>query len=126
MGRKFRKYLPKGYSRKRSKSQNECSDSEAQSEVVTTDTGSQTVDVEYIPVETQTEAIVNTASTTSQTEGGSVNDVGIQTEGRSINDVGVQTEAKEDYLCIGNNDEKFAPLVTKHDGVFKDVSGMHG
>jgi len=54
-----------------------------------------------------------------------VNDVGVQTDERSANYVGVQTcETKKDYLCIGNSDEKFAPLVTKQDGVFKDASGM--
>jgi len=48
------------------------------------------------------------------------------TNERSVNDVGVQTyKTKEDYLCIRNSDKKkFAPLVTKHDGVLKDASGM--
>ena len=42
-----------------------------------------------------------------------------------MNDVGVQTdEINEDYFCIGNSDEKFAPLVAKPDGVFKDASGL--
>lgn len=30
-----------------------------------------------------------------------------------------------DNLCIGNNDEKFYPLVQKHSGTFKDLSGMY-
>jgi len=122
MGRKFRKYLPKGYSQKGfNKVQNECS---AQSEGVSTEIGLQTVDVESTSVETQTKDVI-TASVTTQTDGRSVNDVGVQTNERSVNNVGVQTcKTQEDYLCIGNSDEKFAPLVTKHDGVFKDASGM--
>jgi len=28
-----------------------------------------------------------------------------------------------DNICEGNNDERFLPLVNKHKGVFKDVSG---
>ena len=37
----------------------------------------------------------------------------------STTNVRVQTnEIKEDHLCIGNNDRKFAPLVAKHGGVF--------
>jgi len=42
-----------------------------------------------------------------------------------VNDKGVQTdEIGEDHFCIGNSDEKYTPLVAKHDGVFKDASGL--
>ena len=34
--------------------------------------------------------------------------------------------ANDDYMmCEGNNDEKFFPLVTKHQGIFKDAKGKY-
>ena len=28
-------------------------------------------------------------------------------------------------LCVGNHEEKFLPLVTKHKSIFKDVTGLY-
>jgi len=30
----------------------------------------------------------------------------------------------EEKICVGNSDEKFRPLITKHKSVFKDSTGM--
>ena len=114
MPRKFKKYLPKGYSRKGFKQvEDELGDSESQPnlEVETTESGSQTDDFGSISVETQTET-VDVKSAATQTDDESLMEVQIETD-----------ESRNDDFCIGNSDEKFAALVAKHDGVFKDASG---
>jgi len=101
------------------KSKNELSNPEAQSEVETADSGLQavTVDVESVSAKTQTETTINAENIAIQTH--------CKADKSSMNDVGAQTdEINENHFCIGNSDEKFAPLVAKHDGVFKDASGL--
>ena len=48
------------------------------------------------------------------------------TEVIEMQDAGMQvSELDEMRLCVGNNDKKFLPLVTKHKDVFKDVTGLY-
>ena len=111
---KFKKYLPKGYSWKISKQTQD--EPEDQYEVVTADYGSQTDNVGSTSVETQTEIVVDMKSVATQTDE--------ETDRMFVSDVEKQTDGnRHDNFCISNNDEKFSPLVAKHDGVFKDVSG---
>ena len=114
MPRKFKKYLPKGYSRNALKQTQD--EPEDQCEVVTADYGSQTDNVGSTSVETQTEIVIDMKNVATQTDE--------ETDRNFVSDVEKQTDGnRHDNFCIGNNDEKFAHLVAKHDGVFKDISG---
>ena len=45
------------------------------------------------------------------------------TDDCSIEASDVET-ASDEFVCEGNNDEKFGPLVAKHKGIFRNVKGM--
>lgn len=121
MPRKFRRYVAKGYSRKGLKVKTSKAD-------LLVDSGVQT-DLHFNPdedmlhlkteilqetVAVQTDIIVNSKSIETQTEVVEIQDAEIQV-----------SELDEMRLCVGNNDEKFLPLVTKHKGLFKDVTGLY-
>ena len=57
---------------------------------------------------------------------GNLGTVETQSEVVEMQDAKIQvSELAEMKLCVGNHEEKFLPLVTKHKGVFKDVTGLY-
>ena len=66
----------------------------------------------------------------AQTDKNQVKVAESQTNTTEVCHVKVQTDhdelltGDESSYCIGNNDEKFSPLITKHKSVFKDSTGM--
>lgn len=144
MPRKFRRYVEKGYSRKGSNSRKRANSAEAAKVKVSVlpeadslvDLVVQTdpqfsIDDHMVHSETQTDGIMHetTAVQTDILISGQTKTVETQTEIVAVLDAGVQVgeplAKNEMRLCIGNNDEKFLPLVTKHKGVFKDVTGLY-
>ena len=116
MPRKVRLYVPKGASRK--------GKDEEPSELV-----------QVVSVATQTDDLPPTQLTSSLVSAQTDNaleykDVAIQTDDNDLCVTGnVQEEQEEEQeeelaLCEGNSDEKFIPLIVKHKGVFRDVTGI--
>ena len=141
MPHKFRRYVTKGYGRKGAKVQtyvlpeaNSLVDS-----VVQTDLCCSTIDdilhfetesTELVQetVAVQTDTIIMKSDET-QTDTATLDNLGTvetQTEVVEMRDAKIQvSELAEMKLCVGNYEEKFLPLVTKHKGVFKDVTGLY-
>ena len=127
---KFRKHVPKGFSRKARKANKALPLATSPSAI------------ELCDAEVQTEELTETADTETQTNEMSFTTVGVQTDKNQVKVAESQTDTTEvchvevqtdhDELltgdepsyCIGNNDDKFIPLITKHKGVFKDSTGM--
>ena len=89
----------------------------------------QTDKVELREMATQTDINFDVVSTEAsmQTENPEYADMFTQTDNESIQQstVGIHnsSNATELVKCEGNNDDKFLPLVNKHKGIFKDVTG---
>ena len=125
---KFRRYVVKRYSRKSANiklsvlpQHDSLVDSAVQTDLqFNTDVdmpylGTETVDIEQDSVAVQTDTdLSETTSVETQTEVIEKQDVELQAN-----------ELDEMMICIGNSDEKFHPLVAKHKGVFKDVTGLY-
>ena len=116
MPRKVGLYVPKGASRK-GKAASRKEKGEEPSELV-----------QAASVETQTDDLPPTqlTSVSAQTDIVEYKDVAIQTDDDMCvtGDVQEEQEEEELALCEGNPDEKFIPLVVKHKGVFRDVTGI--
>ena len=115
MPRKIRLYVPKGASRKLK------DEGPSESSYVTS-------------VETQTDdhdlTSIETNSVSTQTDSPLViefKDAAIQTDDDSLQSAHADDndcdELDESIMCQGNNDEKFIPLIVKHKGVFRDITG---
>ena len=127
---KFRRYVPKGFSRKACKARKsvpyetspsviELCDAEVQTDEVlvkeTADSETQTNDINFKTVGVQTDKdLVKIAET--QTDTTEVHNVEVQ--------AGEPLSRDEPNYCVGNNDDKFIPLITKHKGLFKDSTGI--
>lgn len=82
----------------------------------------QTDEVEFREMATQTDtdlAVVLMEASTP-TENPEYADTSTQTDDESIQRI---HDPPELVKCGGNNDDKFLPLVKKHKGIFKDVTG---
>ena len=123
MPRKVRLYVPKGASRKGkaevpSESLHvasvETQTDDFQTETAAVSTQTDVVVVEFKDAAVQTD--IQTAGDSSQVESTDGDDGDGQcTDGGE--------PAEEFSLCEGNSDEKFIPLIVKHKGVFRDVTG---
>ena len=125
MPRKVRLYTPKGASRK------------GKAEVPS-ESHHVTESYHVISVETQTDDFVQleTASASTQTDVVVVEfkDAAVQTDSDSLRvELSAHTDGDgqctdsgeaESTLCEGNSDEKFIPLIVKHKGVFRDLTGL--
>jgi len=111
MPRKIRFYVPKGASRK--------GKGGGPSEAV--QMASVATQTDYSP---PTELVLSSVST--QTDyAAEYKDATMQTDSDDDVTVSVQEEREEELrFCAGNSDEKFIPLVVKHKGVFRDVTGI--
>jgi len=101
-------------------------------------------DVKMVNVGTQTEDVKSTdVSTQADLLQPSMNEAGVQTDTptnpypvqsgsanpsvvkiSSVTDDSANDRENQFILCEGNNDEKFFPLVVKHNGLFKDSTGV--
>lgn len=138
MPRKFRRYVPKGYSRKGDKVGTSVLP-EANGSIVQTDvccgtkddishceTESRELEQETVAVETDTVIMKSVETQTDIETLDTTRTVETQTEVAEMQDTEIQiSELAEMKLCVGNYEEKFLPLVTKHKGVFKDITGLY-
>jgi len=120
MPRKFRRVVRKRYSMAKTDRQASASSEEF---------------VEMVDAETQTEENVKLADAGTQAEP-LTTETSMQTDDTVVlsetltssetNNLQLVGDKENQYvLCEGNNDEKFYPLVLKHNGIFKDSSGMY-
>ena len=137
MPRKFRRVLRKGYSQKKDSLHNEATSDTEDSVLDTTEVSIQTesifTNLTTIAVQTdiQTETIFTNLTTIAvQT------DIIIHPDYCQL-DAAIQCSIEEGIkenlpppdsniqhvICEGNKDEKFYPLIEKHKGIFKDISG---
>ena len=91
--------------------------------------------VKTVSVETQTDKIHVVKTISASTETDEVHVVTVMSastqtdkielkEPRTHTGVELELNPDEDFiLCEGNNDEKFHPLIVKHKGIFRDVTG---
>lgn len=121
MPRKFRQFVPKGASRKRSKMPQAPSSSE-DVEIVTSNSSTQTESPKIKDACVETEkAVVITSDAFTQTD--KISD----TEATTTDELAAEPAEQElqDHLCEGNNDTKFHSLIIQHKGIFTNVKGMY-
>ena len=119
MPRKFRRVLRKRYSQKKDSLPNEA----------TSDTEDSVLDTTEVSVQTET-IFANLTTVAVQT------DIMIHPDYCQLDaaiQCSIDEEIKENLpppdsniqhvICEGNKDEKFYPLIEKHKGIFKDISG---
>ena len=115
MPRKFRRYVPKGYSRKgyKSKKSNSVEHVVNSAELQADNLQGTSTKVDF---GTQTDEILNDVVPVIENE---------EVEVVDMVDAEIQVgEQQSQRVCVGNDDEKFKPLISKHKGVFKDSTGM--
>ena len=125
MPRKVRLYVPKGASRKGkaevpSESLHVASVETQTDDFTPTENASVSTQTDVVVVEFKDAAVQTDFQTdcdSSQVESSAHSD-----DDGQLTDSG-EPEQEKFTLCEGNSDEKFIPLIVKHKGVFRDVTG---
>ena len=122
MPRKFRRVVRKGGVKSKKSQQQILTGIRDQVDLVSSafaEVAVQTDEVKFGEMATQTDTNFPVVSTEAsmQTENAEYADMCTQTSDEDIQ------QSTELVKCEGNNDDKFLPLVKKHEGIFEDVTG---